>query len=107
MFIFQVWATVGPEIKTGALLADNPEHALAKAVETVKRQYGEAGRIKRIVKVLDVSDVRKLHHSGLIKVLSSFEQCDLICQHLGYIVERQISMVNELRNLIKERMKNE
>ena len=105
MFIYQIWAIVGPDkqLKTGAILAESKSHALAVAVERIKRIEG--AKVSRIVPVLDVSDVRNLHHTGLAKALSKLDQCGLVAWNLREIIARQIKMVADLREIIKTQQK--
>jgi len=88
VFIYQVFATVGPEMKVGAVLAKNQEHALAKSVFKVKQQYGELGRIKRIIKVIDCRDVKKLKDSHLYRLINSYDQIDLVSYHLLDMIDK-------------------
>lgn len=100
MWIFQIFALLPPDrsLFTGAIVARDKPHSVEVAVGRVKKL---GGKVTRIVPVLDVTDVRKLHHTGLTKALTKIDQCELVAWHLREIVTRQIKMVSDLREIIK------
>lgn len=98
MWIFQVYALEGGELLTRCVLARNRRDAAIAAVEVVKR-FHPAAKVTRIVPVLDVSDVRRLHDSGLIQALATIDQCGLVSMHLFQHVQKLIELCRQMMQL--------
>lgn len=104
LWIFQIYAKMpGGSLKTGAILAENRPAALEKAVKRVKPI---GGRVKFITPVLDVSDVKRLRSTSLIEALEGLDQLSLVSFHLRWIIDKQIKVVSDLRDIIKTKMEN-
>jgi hypothetical protein len=101
VFIFQVYAVTDGQLLTRAILAPDRRTAVATAVEVVKRQF-PGGRVTRIVPVLDVTDVRRLHHSGIYKALAEIDQIGLTTFYLFGHVEALIGLTRQLIAAVRE-----